>query len=172
MYLFHIFTVSHISPFIYNCEALFCFNTSVWYCCISLLTIFHRNAILIILTSFFLNASLMKFLFPTFCTFCWIASQMLKIRRLQLRTEGGDLKMGKLFCPRQITMKITRVRNSVNYAVGWGIVQFYCKINIFDSMTFPFLFSHFSPSLSLFFTLSSYEKKKCFIMSPEQSLAY
>ncbi len=40
------------------------------------LTIFHRNVILIIFTSLYLNAFLTTFCFPTLCTFCWIASQI------------------------------------------------------------------------------------------------
>ncbi len=52
-------------------------NNSVWCCKMSLLMIFHRNVILIILTTFSLNASLAKFRFPTLCTFCWIASHIL-----------------------------------------------------------------------------------------------
>ncbi len=39
-------------------------------------TIFCRNTILIILTSFSLNTSLLKFHFLTLCTFCWIASHI------------------------------------------------------------------------------------------------
>ncbi len=37
---------------------------------------FCRNTILIILTSFSLNAPRVKFHFPTLCTFCWIASHI------------------------------------------------------------------------------------------------
>ncbi len=78
VYLFHIFTVSHISLFIYYCQALFRSNTSVSCCWMSLPTIFCRNTILIISTSFSLNASLVKFHFPTLCTFCRIASHKFK----------------------------------------------------------------------------------------------
>ncbi len=65
----HIFTVSHNSPFIYHCQALFHSNTSVWCCQMPLLTIFWRNTILIILTSFSLNVSVVTFRFSTLCTF-------------------------------------------------------------------------------------------------------
>ncbi len=68
----------HISPFIYHCQALFCSNTSVWCCCMSFLTIFCRNAILIILNSFSSNASFVKFRFLTSRIFCWIALHTLK----------------------------------------------------------------------------------------------
>ncbi len=44
--------------------------------CLAGLTIFPKNTILIILTSFSLNASLAKFHFLTACTFCWIASHI------------------------------------------------------------------------------------------------
>ncbi len=49
-YLFHIFIVPHISPFIYHCQALFRSNTSVWCCQMSVPMIFYRNTILIMLT--------------------------------------------------------------------------------------------------------------------------
>ncbi len=44
----------------------------------SLLTILDRNAILIILTSFSLNAPLAKFCFPTWRILCWISSHISK----------------------------------------------------------------------------------------------
>ncbi len=77
MYLFHIITVPHISPFIYHCQALLRSNTSAWCCYISLPKNFCRNTILIILTLFSLNASFAKFHFPTLCTFYWIVSHFL-----------------------------------------------------------------------------------------------
>ncbi len=42
----------------------------------SLPMIFCRNTILSIFTSFSLTASLVKFCFPTLCTFCWITSHI------------------------------------------------------------------------------------------------